>query len=253
MSLFDGETFLLMSQRHVSRFLPTRGRRASSGWRRRKTPAPTSSTEGSTASTKPFNPVSDFGMLQSWAQFPSTANSQIAIFETPISVLKTSITTHIVGDVPLCPASVYHELALAGIGASKAHLSLPLQGSHSALFNIDYVKPLVYSKDVARVVKTIVAINADGSGTFTVESYADQEPESVHCSGQFRPLLVVDTTTKFNRMAPVVSRRTAAISSGEDGEAEVFTTRTAYEIIFTRVVRYAKVCVSCINFFSAVF
>ncbi|SJL07151.1 uncharacterized protein ARMOST_10494 [Armillaria ostoyae] len=188
-------------------------------------PAPASSTEGSPASTKAFHPVNDFG---------------IAIFETPISLLKTSITGHIVGDVPLYPASVYHELALAGIEASKAHLSLPLQGSHSALFSIDYVKPMVYSKDVARVVKTTIAINADGSGTFTVESYADSEPESVHCSGQFRPLLVVDTTTKFNRMAPVVSRRTAAICSGEDGEAEVITTRTAYEIIFTRVVRYAK-------------
>ncbi|PBK84787.1 hypothetical protein ARMGADRAFT_1088233 [Armillaria gallica] len=203
-------------------------------------PAPASSTEGSTAPTKPFNPVNDFGMLQSWAQFPSAANSQVAIFETPISLLKTSITGHIVGDVPLCPASFYHELALAGIEASKAHLSLPLQGSHSALFNIDYVKPLVYSKDVAHVVKTTIAINIDGSGTFTVESYADQEPESVHCSGQFRPLLAVDTTTKFNRMAPVVSQRTAAISAGEDGEAEVITTRTAYEIIFTRVVGYAK-------------
>ncbi|PBK66294.1 ketoacyl-synt-domain-containing protein [Armillaria solidipes] len=203
-------------------------------------PAPASSTEGSPVSTKVFHPVNDFGMLQSWAQFPSAANSQIAIFETPISLLKTSITGHIVGDVPLCPASVYHELALAGIEASKVHLSLPLQGSHSALFNIDYVKPLVYSKDVARVVKTTIAMNTDGSGTFTVESYADSEPESVHCSGQFRPLLVVDTTMKFNRMAPVVSRRTAAICSGEDGEAEVFTTRTAYEIIFTRVVRYAK-------------
>ncbi|KAK0224850.1 hypothetical protein EDD85DRAFT_1027627 [Armillaria nabsnona] len=63
---------------------------------------------------------------------------------------------------------------------------------------------------------------------------------SVHCSGQFLPLLVVDTTTKFNCMAPVISRRTAAICSGEHGEAEVITTRTAYEIIFTRVVRYAK-------------
>ncbi|KAK0194332.1 hypothetical protein F5146DRAFT_1035319 [Armillaria mellea] len=203
-------------------------------------PAPASSTVGSPAPTKAFNPVNDFGMLQSWAQFPSVANSQTAIFETPISLLKTSITGHVVGDVPLCPASVYHELALAGIEASKAHLSLPLQGSHSALFNIDYVKPLVYSKDVARVVKTTIAMNTDGSGTFTVESYADSEPESVHCSGQFRPLLVADTTTKFNRMAPVVSRRTAAICSGEDDEAEVITTRTAYEIIFTRVVRYAK-------------
>ncbi|KAK0449459.1 hypothetical protein EV421DRAFT_1900141 [Armillaria borealis] len=203
-------------------------------------PAPASSTEDSPASTKAFHPVNDFGILQSWAQFPSAVNSQIAIFETPISLLKTSITGHIVGDVPLCPASVYHELALAGIEASKAHLSLPLQGSHSALFSIDYVKPLVYSKDVACVVKTAIAINAGGSGTFTVESYADSEPESVHCSGQFRPLLVVDTTTKFNRMAPVVSQRTAAIYSGEDGEAEVITTRTAYQIIFTRVVRYAK-------------
>ncbi|KAG7451653.1 ketoacyl-synt-domain-containing protein, partial [Guyanagaster necrorhizus] len=203
-------------------------------------PAVAPPAEGSPVSTKPFNPVKDFGMLQSWAQFPSTANNQIAIFETPISLLKNSIIGHIVGDVPLCPASVYHELALAGIEATKGHLSLPLQGSHNVLFNIDYVKPLVYSKDVARVVKTSIMTNNDGSGTFTVESYADSEPESLHCSGQFRPSLITDTTTKFNRMAPVVSRRTAAIISGEDDEAEVFTTRTAYEIIFTRVVKYAK-------------
>ncbi|KAK0207460.1 hypothetical protein IW262DRAFT_1302676 [Armillaria fumosa] len=60
-------------------------------------------------------------------------------------------------------SSVYHELALAGIEASKAHLSLPHRVAIALLFNIDYMEPLAYTKDVVRVVKTTIVMNTDGS------------------------------------------------------------------------------------------
>ncbi|KAK0209852.1 hypothetical protein IW262DRAFT_1527949 [Armillaria fumosa] len=60
-------------------------------------------------------------------------------------------------------SSVYHELALAGIEASKVHLSLPHRVAIALLFNIDYMEPLVYTKDVVCVVKTTIVMNTDGS------------------------------------------------------------------------------------------
>ncbi|TFK43602.1 polyketide synthase [Crucibulum laeve] len=189
------------------------------------------------AAPQPTNLIAEYKMLHAWAQQPSARNGNVAIFETPISQLAGSIRGHAVGGMPLCPASVYIEQVLAGIELSKRHLGLNANKSHPVLRKIQFAKPLVYDETVARTVITNISLN-DGCGVFSVSSRVGTSEESVHMHGEYRFQSVEETTTKFSRVLPVVTRQVAAVIAGES--PEVFSTRTAYEVIFPRVVDYAK-------------
>ncbi|KAA1469652.1 polyketide synthase [Dentipellis sp. KUC8613] len=209
-------------------------------WVAWKEDAPGAAPVAAAPEVKSAHLVDDFSMLYSWAQFPCASNQQVAIFETPISLLAKSIQGHSVGDHPLCPASVYHELALAGIETAKTYLQLSFDESYVTLRDIDYAKPLVYNASVPRVIKTSITLNHDGSGSFSVGSQVGAAAEEVHCFGNFKYQSTPKTVTKFSRVLPIVTRQIAAVSSSRDGLAETFSTRTAYEVIFPRVVDYAK-------------
>ncbi|KAF9263364.1 ketoacyl-synt-domain-containing protein [Marasmius fiardii PR-910] len=177
--------------------------------------------------------VTEFSLLRSWIQRPSSANGNTAIFEVPISSLASLITGHMVGESPLCPASVYHELAMAAI-------RLATKESHSdryiALRDVDYAKPLVYAKEDARSVRTSISLE---NGTFAISSRAPGESaEQAHCNGKFVWESTKKTSQKFSQYMPILSREIASVATNE--EAELFSTRTAYEIIFPRVVHYSK-------------
>ncbi|TFK37752.1 hypothetical protein BDQ12DRAFT_735983 [Crucibulum laeve] len=185
------------------------------------------------------NLVSESTMLHTWQQYPSSENGHVTIFETPISQLAKFIEGHSVGDHPLCPASVYHELALAGVHAAKTHLGLAFEESYAELRDVDYSKPLVYSPTTERLVKTSISLNPDGSGTFTVSSRLSASEElAVHCFGNVRFQEKSHAKTKFSRMLPSITRSISSVLSAKG--SETFSTRTAYEVIFPRVVDYSK-------------
>lgn len=188
----------------------------------------------------PTNLIHEFKMLNSWAQYPSKANGNVAIFETPISDLADSIRGHAVGGIPLCPASVYVEQVLAGVELAKHHLGFRLDGQHPVLRKIEFSKPLVYDASVARIVTTSVSLK-DDRGVFSVSSRVGNSEELVHVHGEYRFQTVSETANKFNRVFPVISRQMNAVQEPRSGELpEVFSTRTAYEVIFPRVVDYSK-------------
>lgn len=192
------------------------------------------------AAPTPTNLIHEFKMLNAWAQYPSKANGNVAIFDTPISDLAGSIRGHAVGGMPLCPASVYLEQVLAGIELAKRHLGLRLDGQHAVLRKIEFAKPLVYDESVARIVTTSVSLK-DDHGVFSVSSRVGNSEESVHVHGEYRFQATSETTNKFNRVFPVISRQINAVHEPKGGELpEVFSTRTAYEVIFPRVVDYSK-------------
>ncbi|KAI0322049.1 beta-ketoacyl synthase [Amylostereum chailletii] len=186
----------------------------------------------------PSHLISEYSMLHAWVQYPSETNGQTAIFETPIARLAKSILGHKVGDHPLCPASVYHELALSGVQLTAKQLGLKFKDTFVALGSIDYAKPLVYRDAVSCSVWTSITLNTNGSGSWKVSSQVDSSPENDNCVGLFRFQPLATTTTKFTQVQPVVLRQIAAVIA--HGDAETFSTRTAYEIIFPRVVDYAK-------------
>ena len=186
-------------------------------------------------------PSKSYEMLENWLQHPSRENGFVAVFETPIKKLARFIVGHRVGGIPLCPASVYIEQVLAGVHLGCHHLGVKLQDTHTVLRRMEFAKPLVYDEDVDRVVTTTITIH-EHSGTFSISSRAQpSNEESVHCHGEYQLKSTLRTTTKFTQALPVVSRRIAGVVRPNDGQPpEVFSTRTAYDVIFPRVVDYAK-------------
>ncbi|KAG6896291.1 Type I Iterative PKS [Termitomyces sp. T32_za158] len=182
-----------------------------------------------------------YSMLGSWVQRPSSENENTAIFETPIEKVAGWIRGHRVGGVPLCPASVYIEQALSAINLAYVHLDRCMQGCHVSLRKLVFSKPLVQDSSIDLTLITTVSIQT-GSGTFTISSRVpSSKNENTHAYGEYRLLSTTSTLTKFARTVPIVSRYMAAITKPSSGNApEVFSTRTAYEVIFPRVVEYSK-------------
>ncbi|KAF8074125.1 putative polyketide synthase [Lyophyllum atratum] len=182
-----------------------------------------------------------YSMLESWTQYPSSENGCIAIFETPIKHIAGWIRGHRVGGMALCPASVYIEQALAGVHIACQHLGITLQDTHAILRRTVFAKALVYDDAVEQVVVTTITVQ-EGSGVFSIASRVGSSPdESIHAHGEYRLESTLQTTTKFARALPTITRYMTAVVRTTTGRMpEVFSTRTAYEIIFPRVVEYSK-------------
>ncbi|KAJ7704791.1 beta-ketoacyl synthase [Mycena rosella] len=184
--------------------------------------------------------ISEYAMLSRWVQYPAPENGCEAVYETPIGELASAIEGHSVGGLPLCPASVYIELVFAGVELGARHLKLEPHDSHVVLRRLEFEKPLVYDVAVTRKVITRIVLR-EGHRTFTVGSRVCGGAEAVHVRGEFRCQPTLRTTTKFVQALPVIARHIAAVGQPQGGASpEVFSTRTAYEVIFPRVVDYAR-------------
>ncbi|KAJ6479893.1 putative polyketide synthase [Mycena vitilis] len=185
--------------------------------------------------------VTEYSMLHKWVQYPAADNGFVAVFETPIGDLAEWIVGHSVAGVPLCPASVYIELVFAGVDLSGRHLQTSHHDSHVILRRTEFEKPLVYDERIPCMVVTKIALTND-EGTFTVSSrVAPTGEECVHVRGEFKYQPALRTTTKFVQTLPVITRHIATVVQPQGGAPpEVFSTHTSYEVIFPRVVEYAK-------------
>lgn len=186
-----------------------------------------------------------YTLLNSCVSIPDPGSSDPAVFETPIEQLSHLIAGHLVAGYALCPASVYHEMAIAA-----AHYLLEDLGKLDAesvldLSEIVYSNPLVYNADVRKTIRVeITPFDGDEkhSGKFSISSYLSDKPGETqpHCSGYFDKRSTSFTSNKLSLSKTMVERRKQAIESGSGANApETFYTHTAYNIIFSRVVLYS--------------
>ncbi|KAJ7439083.1 putative polyketide synthase [Mycena latifolia] len=199
---------------------------------------PTSAVEGASAAR---DVIDEYTVLRRWVQYPAADNGCVAVFETPIGDVAAAIVGHRVGGMPLCPASVYIELVLAGVELGARHLRLVHHDSHVVLRRMEFEKPLVYEEDVPRTIVTNIKL-LQHEGSFTISSrIAGAADETLHVRGEFKYQSTLRTTTKFVQVLPSITRSIAAVVQPQVGAPpEVFSTRTAYEVIFPRVVEYAE-------------
>jgi iterative type I PKS product template protein len=183
--------------------------------------------------------IEEFSLIGSWVQRPTKENGMVAVFECPLETLAPLINGHKVGEHPLCPASVYHELALAGSRLTSRHPDIKCDDAIIALRSIDYAKPLVYAENDKRIVCTRITHPSSDGGSFTVASRSPgSTDETVHCFGQFAYQSIAKTLKKFQHYQPILHREVAAVTSHP--ESETISTRTVYELIFPSVVEYSN-------------
>ncbi|KAJ7604989.1 putative polyketide synthase [Roridomyces roridus] len=183
--------------------------------------------------------ITEYPLLYSWAQYPSASNDFEARFESPIRNLAKWIVGHRVGEIPLCPASLYSELVLAGVDLSGRHLQTSRNGSHVVITHIEFDKALPYDENVELTVSTQISLGKDG-GTFSLSSRLDLTGEkSISAHGEFEYRSVSETTAKFEQTLLDITERMGTVVS-PSAEVEIISTEEAYEVIFPRVVQYAK-------------
>ena len=187
-----------------------------------------------------------YSFLSSCVELPSVENGQRGVWDTPIDVLAEYVSGHIVCGHALCPASIYHEMALS---ASKhlretSHNTVKGPAAIDTLSNVSYVHPLLYdagSKKIVRVsIKTSIATEKDIK--FSISSYEQSATKTatIHCQGLIKRRSETAINQQFARLRPVVKRKKAHFDKEFNGTTlEVFRTSAMYEKLFTRVVTYS--------------
>ena len=171
----------------------------------------------------------------------SETNSQ-AIFETPIAIFAEYILGHSVCGYALCPASVYHEIALSAAKHLKLH-DLQMEQVWS-LSNVTFVAPLIYSEGSSAIVETSIEPTNQQRTTLSFKissrtAESDSQRQTIHCQGQvkIRPL----TGQKKAKLLAITKRKKSYFFQPDRSETqEIFLTKAIYEKIFTRVVTYSE-------------
>lgn len=194
-------------------------------------------------------PSTGFAFLSRRAQVPSAESQNMAIFDTPISVLAGYIQGHVVCGHALCPASVYHEMALAAAAllrlddadSEKSKKDPSVDG----LAGVSYMQPLLYQEGSQKTMRVTVKSKANRENVkeFSISSYegSDATRPVIHCQGFIKTKTEHARSKKFLRKHPQIGRMRSLLQNPSKGEfPQTFHTKAIYQKIFTRVVTYSE-------------
>ncbi len=182
---------------------------------------------------------------QSQPQFEFLASGTISIpgstttaFMTKMTQVSKYIKAHVVGGVPLCPASVYMEVALEAL----ATLDRPNSTNDMKVFeDLHFDKPLIYSDDLpdAREFDIRTELDSLCPEGFTVTTSSAKH--QVHFSGHLNHKPFDMLSENMIRKQAYVKRQ--MLNFAQDPAAsplETLSSRTIYNAIFPRVVDYSE-------------
>ncbi|KAH9041988.1 polyketide beta-ketoacyl-synthase [Lactarius pseudohatsudake] len=172
-----------------------------------------------------------------WLEPSPSRNGILYMYKTPMSHLSKVMYGHRVRGQPLCPASAYQELALAGIEASILSLHGSLDGHSVIMHDIDFSRPLIYTEDARYPVQTTVILDSEDEGSWKVVTET-HEGSQTHAHGSFQVRPSSSTVLKFGTVNPIISHRVTSVISRSDNK--LFTTSSIYEVFFPPVVTYGK-------------
>ncbi|KAL8913791.1 MAG: hypothetical protein Q9172_007210 [Xanthocarpia lactea] len=158
------------------------------------------------------------------------------VFETSSAILGPLISGHNVGGTAICPASVYHELA---VEAAQIVMN-PLPDHVWAVTNMNFVHPLRYdSSEPAQTIALYLNKAKDDSFEVRIASNASEDTkQTVHHTSTVSMLDPLATKARRLREASLIKRQAFYFSTTDTHST--LRTKVLYERMFTRVVRYAK-------------
>ncbi|KAI0124771.1 putative polyketide synthase [Xylariales sp. AK1849] len=170
-------------------------------------------------------------------------NQIFGIYETSIQSLKDFIAGHIVCGYALCPASVYHQIALAAIEDLEPDSDADYIWS---LGDLSYITPLLYDSQSTAVIR--IQISPDGGDSkelrFEISSSTKKSGttrDKMHCKGRLKQKCRKSITRKHTQVVRKVENQMhRLLHPGENVILETFSTRAMYESTFTRVVKYSE-------------
>ncbi|KAI1082132.1 polyketide synthase [Whalleya microplaca] len=177
-----------------------------------------------------------------------------AIYDTPAISLKKFIEGHIVCGHALCPASVYHEMALAALRDAEPEAS---SSAVWALAKVSYSAPFVYDDALEQVMRAEIRprTTAPHGYDFTVSSYVSGSSPgthtTTHCHGIIKHKSESSVRAKYARLQASVNGKVESLRLAAKGQLDgtsphsvlhqqVFSRSAIYDKIFTRVVTYSE-------------
>ncbi|KAH6635415.1 hypothetical protein B0J18DRAFT_46719 [Chaetomium sp. MPI-SDFR-AT-0129] len=163
---------------------------------------------------------------------------------TVISQIREFIEAHQVGQVPLCPASVYLEVAAEALARQAALNENDITANLFVLEHIKFDHPLIgTADDSGPAIQTSLAVHSvDGHHTYTCSSASGK----VLSAGGIRSLQAASQTASdiLARTQGRVARLRRSLDKTEPGslttETETFSRKTIYHLLFPRVVQYGE-------------
>ena len=187
-----------------------------------------------------------FDFLSRHIESLSSSGSDDMVFETSIERLAEYITGHIVCGFALCPASVYHEMALAAAEIFEKRQKAETNDSTSytnMLSQISYVNPLIYVDGSPRVIRVKISVldrNHEDNKSFKISSYdpSNSKQTTHHCQGHVKRQSLAGVESKLMMLHAQLRKPITVFENTES--TELFRTRAIYEKLFPRVVTYSK-------------
>ncbi|RYP75913.1 hypothetical protein DL771_002177 [Monosporascus sp. 5C6A] len=174
----------------------------------------------------------------------SRSSSKELVLETDMTILASLISGHDVGGTPICPASVFHELA-----AEAAQTLLePHETQVLVVSGMSFASPLVHVPSSLEAIPVTVGVRiskqssqSSGAAVFEITSRSStkESTETLHCTGSVSVQNVNVNRSHWERDQAVVARQSRYFSGIGKERASTFRTKVLYESIFARVVRYS--------------
>lgn len=180
----------------------------------------------------------DFYLLPDIVKSKSNANTYC--FETHLSRLAKYIVGHSVSQIPMCPASVFHELA---VEAAQTTSQVSTTDEVYVVRDMNFAHPLVYDVAYDQQALHVVLEKVPGSLDlkFSISSQAQGErAETPHCSGMLSAEKITSIKGNWIRKAALVKRQKAHLLADGGLNLNNFQTKMLYENIFSRVVDYSE-------------
>lgn len=154
-------------------------------------------------------------------------------FTTNVASLSKYIKAHIVGGIPLCPASILMEIALEALSTARGTLE---SGLH-VIEDITFDKPLVYAEhmDSELSLRTDLDMQNDERARFSCSSH-----DQFHCGGRITRKSLSHAVDIFARKEAYVKRQRRTLHYDPSIVFDSFSPKTIYEVIFPRVVAYGS-------------
>ncbi|PCH42158.1 ketoacyl-synt-domain-containing protein [Wolfiporia cocos MD-104 SS10] len=193
---------------------------------------------GGINTSPPTSTLAPSSVLSDYLQPLSSSTPNLAVFELGIDSVAGLISGHKISGYALCPASVYHELAL-----TTAQVLLR-EGYDSELalelLDVVYESPLLYVQCVNQTMRVeIHRAGADSSsGQFKIISLTDGHREQLHCTGTFRARPRDDIVDRLTRWQDMVRRHMDSLHIGALDTKTIYA-KSIYSQ-FSRAVEYSS-------------
>ncbi|KAL8730211.1 MAG: hypothetical protein Q9166_004188 [cf. Caloplaca sp. 2 TL-2023] len=159
--------------------------------------------------------------------------------ETDMECLAPLISGHAVGGTTLCPASVFHELALE---AGRIFLD-PREDQVIVVEDLTFPNPLIYNPTEVDQPVHIAITKGDGRvlASFSITSNNAHGSREMLCSTGVLVLKDrLDLETRWKRHSAMIAKHTNYLSTGSSSNVSTFQTNVLYNHVFARVVQYSE-------------